>query len=99
MADESPLSGILTFFCIYAVALGFIGAALSLFGLEFHHAFTAGAAALSNTGPLTVLAVGGEGGYDALAAGAKWTLCVAMLLGRLEVFALLAFLAGVFRRA
>ena len=99
VADESPLSGILTFFCTYAVALGFIGAALSLFGLEFHHAFTAGAAALSNTGPLTVLAVGGEGGYDALEAGAKWILCVAMLLGRLEVFALLAFLAGVFRRA
>ena len=97
-ADESPLSGILTFFCTYAVALGLVGVALSFFGLEFHHAFMASAAALSNTGPLAVLAAGGEGGYDALAAGAKWTLCMAMLLGRLEVFALLAFLAGAFRR-
>ena len=97
-ADESPLSGILTFFCTYAVALSLIGVVLSFFGLDFHHAFMAGAAALSNTGPLAVLAEGGEGGYDALAAGAKWTLCVAMLLGRLELFALLAFLAGAFRR-
>lgn len=97
-ADESPLSGILTFFCTYAVALSFIGAVLSFFGLDFHHAFMAGAAALSNTGPLAALAEGGEGGYDALAAGAKWTLCAAMLLGRLELFALLAFLAGAFRR-
>lgn len=97
-ADESPLSGILTFFCTYAVALSLVGVVLSFFGLDFHHAFMAGAAALSNTGPLAVLAEGGEGGYDALAAGAKWTLCVAMLLGRLELFALLAFLAGAFRR-
>ncbi len=98
VADESTLNGVLTFFFAYAAALGLAGAALSLFGLEFRHAFTAAAAALSNTGPLTAMVAGREGGYDVLAAGAKWILCGAMLLGRLEVFALLAFLAGAFRR-
>ncbi len=97
-AEESPLSGILTFFCIYAVSLGFIGVALAALGMEFHHAFTAGAAALSNTGPLTALAVSGGGAYDGVGAEAKWLLCLAMLLGRLELFALLAFLAGIFRK-
>ena len=66
--------------------------------MEFHHAFAAGAAALSNTGTLTVLVAGGEGGYDILAAEAKLLLCMAMLLGRLELFALLAYMAGIFRR-
>lgn len=98
IADESPLSGILTFFCTYVVCLGFIGVALSALGMEFHVAFNAAAAAISNTGPLAALAAGGDGGYDVLASEAKWLLCLAMLLGRLEIFALLTFLAGIFRR-
>ena len=98
VADESTLSGILTFFCTFAVVLGLLGVALSGLGMDFHHAFAAAAAALSNAGPLTELSLGAEGGYDALAAEIKWLLCLAMLLGRLEVFALLTLLAGVFRR-
>ena len=98
VADESALSGILIFFCTYAVSLGLIGVALSALGMDFHNAFAAAAAALSNAGPLTEISLGADGGYDALAAEIKWLLCLAMLLGRLEVFALLTFLAGVFRR-
>jgi len=98
VADESSLSGILTFFCTYAISLGFLGVALAALGMNFNHAFTMAAAALSNAGPLTELSLGAEGGYDTLSAEIKWVLCLAMLLGRLEVFALLTFLAGVFRR-
>lgn len=96
--DESPLGGILTFFCTYMISLGVIGLALSAFGLEFHQAYTAAAAALSNTGPAMILISGNDGEYESLAAGAKWLLCLAMLIGRLEIFALLAFVAGALRR-
>ncbi|MBV1883459.1 MAG: TrkH family potassium uptake protein [Pseudomonadales bacterium] len=84
---------------------GFIGAYISIFaalllaimatGLDFETSFSAIAASINNLGP----------GLGAVAAHyadindiAKWILCLAMLLGRLEVFTLLVLFSPMFWR-
>src|SRR5699024_7406660 len=64
-------------------------------GLEFGTAFSATAASLNNLGQ------GIEGvahGFGGLSNAAKWTMCFAMLLGRLEIFTLLVLFTPLFWR-
>ena len=64
-------------------------------GLDFATAFSAVAASLNNLGP-------GLGdvasNYSGISDPAKWLLCFAMLLGRLEVFTLLVLFTPMFWR-
>lgn len=81
------------FFAFYAVAYLSMTVLLLATGLDFLTAFTAVGACLNNLGP----------GLGAVAAHfgdipdtAKWILCFAMLLGRLEVFTLLVLFSPMF---
>jgi trk system potassium uptake protein TrkH len=64
-------------------------------GLDFITAFSAVGACINNLGP-------GMGDvalhYGDINTPAKWILCFAMLLGRLEVFTLLVLMSPVFWR-
>jgi trk system potassium uptake protein TrkH len=108
--DDSPLRGTLAFFAAYLLSIAFVGIGLAAVGVDFGAAVTSAAAAISNTGPAGDLAggavatgLGGSSGrigefYAGMPDAAKWILSGAMLLGRLEIFALLALVAAVFRR-
>lgn len=85
---------------IVTVAIGSF--ALSLSGLNFHASFTATIAAITNAGPL----YGPEWGsgtnanwpvYADMLASQKMIITVIMLLGRLEIIAVIASLAVLFR--
>ena len=67
--------------------------ALLASGVEIITAFSAVGACINNLGPglADVSAT-----YATLPAAAKWILCVAMLLGRLEVFTLLVLFTPMF---
>lgn len=65
---------------------------LAATGVRFEHAASMAIAALSNTGPVYELAAPDGPGFDQLAWNARVTLCVLMVLGRLETLAVLAFL-------
>ena len=80
-------------FCFVLVALG-----LAWFGLDIRTALAASGAALSNSGPAMVMVAGGEATYAQMPDGAKWLISGAMLLGRLELFTLLALLSPAFWR-
>jgi trk system potassium uptake protein TrkH len=68
---------------------------LSGTGLNFETSFSAVAAALNNLGPgLGDVAAH----YGNVNDTAKWLLCIAMLLGRLEVFTLLVLFTPAFWR-
>ena len=67
-------------------ALGVI--LLALLGVDLTSSFTASIAALFNIGP-GLGAVGPAGNYAAIPAIGKWILIVWMLLGRLEIFAIM----------
>jgi len=84
---------------------GFMGVYIALFilllmavmmtGLDFETAFSAVAASINNLGP----GIGDVAEhYGNVNDYAKWILCFAMLLGRLEVFTLLVLFSPMFWR-
>lgn len=81
------------FFAVYVMVFMLMLLALLASGVEIITAFSAVGACINNLGP------GLEGvaaNYGALPIMAKWILCVAMLLGRLEVFTLLVLFTPMF---
>ncbi|MGK2742161.1 TrkH family potassium uptake protein [Tepidicaulis sp. LMO-SS28] len=72
--------------------------ALTLMGLDFVTALTASATAITNVGPGLGEVVGPAGNFTSLPDGAKWLLSLAMLFGRLEIFALLLLFDPAFWR-
>ena len=81
------------FFAVYVMAFIAMLLALLATGLDIITAFSAVAACINNLGP--GLASVAET-YEYLPNAAKWILCFAMLLGRLEVFTLLVLFTPMF---
>ena len=69
-----------------------------MWGLDPAAALGMALATLTNAGAGLGMVVGPEAGYALLPDAAKWVLCVAMLLGRLEFVTVLALLAPMFWR-
>lgn len=83
------------FFGIYLLTFCALFIALLLTGLDFLTGFSAVAACLNNLGP----GLGDVASHYAdLNSNAKWILCCAMLLGRLEIFTLLVLFTPMFWR-
>lgn len=80
-------------FMLFALTLGALTAALAMTGVGFERAVVLAIAALSTTGPLAELAIAGGEGYQRLTDVAKVVLAGGMVLGRLEMVALLAVLS------
>ena len=83
------------FFALYVASFTFMYLALAFTGLDLMTAFSAVAASINNLGP-GLAAVGTN--YAGLNDPAKWILCFAMLLGRLEIFTLLVLLTPAYWR-
>jgi trk system potassium uptake protein TrkH len=83
------------FFSLYVASFVLMYLALAATGLDLMTAFSAVAACINNLGP-GLGAVGAN--YANLNDPAKWILCFAMLLGRLEIFTLLVLLTPAFWR-
>ncbi len=86
--DENTVSGVGTYFALYAICLAVIFLVLSFepFGMETN--FSAAVACFNNVGPGFDM-VGPVGNYSAYSVFSKYVLSVAMLLGRLEIYPLL----------
>ena len=83
------------FFSLYVVSFCFMSLLLAASGLDLVTAFSAVAACLNNLGP----GLGDVGAnYTSVNDPAKWVLCFAMLLGRLEIFTLLVLFTPNFWR-
>lgn len=81
------------FFAVYVMAFMAMLLALLATGLDIITAFSAVGACINNLGPgLSGVAET----YEHLPSTAKWILCFAMLLGRLEVFTLLVLFTPMF---
>ena len=81
------------FFVLFAVALAAVTGGLTLTGLGFEPAMVLAIAALTTTGPLVSLATDHPVHWWELGAAAKVIAGGAMIVGRLEVLAVLALLA------
>ncbi|HID46410.1 MAG TPA: potassium transporter [Chromatiaceae bacterium] len=83
------------FFALYVASFTLMYLLLAATGIDLMTAFSAVAASINNLGP-GLANVGAN--YAGLHDPAKWILCFAMLLGRLEIFTLLVLLTPVFWR-
>ncbi len=83
------------FFALYVASFTFMYLALAFTGLDLMTSFSAVAASINNLGP-GLASVGTN--YASLNDPAKWILCFAMLLGRLEIFTLLVLLSPAYWR-
>jgi trk system potassium uptake protein TrkH len=85
MADEI-ISAVWAFFFLYVFSFVTLSLAMTATGADLVTAYSAVAACLNNLGP-------GLGevsqNYASISAAGKWILCLAMLLGRLELFTLM----------
>lgn len=81
------------FFAVYVISFVAIFMILLASGLDFTTAFSAVGATINNLGPGLGDVAAHYGDINSLA---KWVLCFAMLLGRLEIFTLLVLLTPAF---
>ena len=80
---------IVTFIFLYFVIFFILATILSLNGLDFVTAISGAASAISNVGPGLGDIIGPNGNFSSLPDFSKLSLSFGMLLGRLELFAVL----------
>ncbi len=97
VVDARVMTSVLAFMLIYGAVV--IGATLALLasGLDMVSAFSAVIACINNTGP-GLGVVGPAGNYQGLSDFQTWVCSVTMLLGRLELFAVLVLFTPAFWR-
>ena len=71
---------------------------LSLTGLDFITSISAAATSISNVGPGLGETIGPNGNFSELSDISKWVLSLSMILGRLELFAILVLFIPSFWR-
>ena len=96
--DDKFISSIISFIYMYLVIFFIITALLSLSGLDFITAISGAATSISNVGPGLGPIIGPNGDFSALPNISKWILTVGMILGRLELFAILVLFLPSFWR-
>jgi trk system potassium uptake protein TrkH len=96
--DAEVINGVLSFVFFFMGAWGLFTVVLGALGLDLVTAISGSATALANVGPGLGPIIGPAGNFQPLSDSVKWTLTLAMLLGRLEFFTLLVLLHPAFWR-
>ena len=87
VVSDQVMGAIWAFFVLYILCVASATVMLCFTGLEFQPALALAATAVSNSGPASALVSPVE--VAALGAGAKWVLCLTMVIGRLEILTIL----------
>ena len=87
--DDKFMSSIISFIYLYIVIFFSITALLSLSGLDFVTSISGAATSISNVGPGLGTVIGPNGNFSQVPDISKWILSAGMILGRLELFAIL----------
>ncbi len=96
--SDDTLASVMAFALAFACTVGATAILLAAAGNDFMTSFSAAATATANVGPGLGDIVGPTSNFAAISAASKWILCVAMLLGRLEIFTLLVLVTPHFWR-
>ena len=89
VVDNKFIASIISFIYMYLVIFFIIAALLSLTGLDFITSISGAATSISNVGPGLGSIIGPNGNFSSLPDVSKWILSLGMILGRLELFAIL----------
>ena len=96
--DNKFIASIISFIYMYMVIFFIIAALLSLTGLDFITSISGAATSISNVGPGLGSIIGPNGNFSSLPSISKWILSLGMILGRLELFAILVLFLPSFWR-
>ena len=96
--DNKFIASIISFIYMYLVIFFTISALLSLTGLDFITSISGAATSISNVGPGLGSIIGPNGNFSSLPDVSKWILSLGMILGRLELFAILVLFLPSFWR-
>ena len=96
--DNKFIASIISFIYLYLVIFFIITALLSLTGLDFITSVSGAATSISNVGPGLGSIIGPNGNFSTLPDLSKWILTLGMILGRLELFAILVLFLPSFWR-
>ena len=96
--DNKFIASVISFIYMYLLIFFVITALLSLSGLDFVTAISGAATSISNVGPGLGSIIGPNGNFSSLPDISKWILTLGMILGRLELFAILVLFLPSFWR-
>tara|TARA_A100001015_G_scaffold221306_1_gene249030 strand:- start:601 stop:1611 length:1011 start_codon:yes stop_codon:yes gene_type:complete len=96
--NDKFIGSIISFIFLYFVIFFTITALLSLTGLDFLTSVSGAATSISNVGPGLGAIIGPNGNFSTLPDISKWILSLGMILGRLELFAILVLFLPAFWR-
>jgi len=97
--DDKLMASIISFIYLYILIFFVLASLLTLTGLDFITSISGAASSLSNVGPGLGSEIGPNSNYSGLPDQSKWLLSVGMILGRLEIFAILIiFLPSFWRK-
>ncbi|WP_417733680.1 TrkH family potassium uptake protein [Roseovarius sp.] len=96
--EDEVLQSVMLLFTFYILSLGFFSVALELTGLTLLESVTGAWTAIFNVGPAFGASVGPTGSLSAFPDTAKALMILAMLMGRLEIVAVIVLLLPAFWR-
>jgi len=97
--EDKLIASIVSFIYLYILIFFVLASMLTLTGLDFITSISGAASSLSNVGPGLGGEIGPNSNYSGLPNQSKWLLSVGMILGRLEIFAILIiFLPSFWRK-
>ncbi len=97
--EDSFVNSVVIFIFSYLLLFLIIATLLSITGLDFLSAISGAATSISNVGPGLGEMIGPNGNFSGVSDISKWILSFAMLLGRLEIFAVLVLFLPSFWRS
>ena len=97
--SDNFIKSVIIFIFSFLLIFLIIAILLSISGLDFISAISGAASAISNVGPGLGGTIGPDGNYQKIPEISKWILSFGMLLGRLELFAVLVLFFPSFWRS
>ncbi len=96
---DDVMGSVISYLFLFLVCFLILTLGLSLTGLDFITAISGAGTAIANVGPALGPIIGPTGTFQPLPDTAKWFLSMGMLMGRLELFAVLILFSPQFWRA
>jgi len=96
---DDVLGSVISYLFLFLICFLILALGLSMTGLDFITAISGAGTAISNVGPALGPIIGPTGTFQPLPDTAKWFLSIGMLMGRLELFAVLILFSPQFWRA
>ena len=97
--EDNFINSVIIFIFSYLLLFLIIAILLSISGLDFLSAISGAATSISNVGPGLGDMIGPNGNFSQVSDISKWILSFSMLLGRLEIFAVLVLFLPSFWRS